>query len=387
MKTIVISRQKFLVQQELAGAFRALPDARVVELSVPNLPSADTARKACAALSGHDLSLFVTLNDWGLDSSGVMAEYLEKRGAVHMNWYVDDPAYAGIMYGINHVPKKNRLDVVSDRGYAGPLAKRGFRPFFLPLATDPSIFFPQQGIAPVRDLCFVGNSYLEATYKSIEGLDEFFTGLAPFIHGLVKNCLDNADIAIEKAVEEELGRRALPQGLNRQKAVYLVKHFAGYLHRKKLVLDCAAAYPDFMVFGDAGWGIDLPIGRVSGAVGYYKNLSETYQQTKISVDINRIVVRDGFTQRVFDCLAAGGFVITSYKKVVEEFFKTSGPGQEIVMFSNEKELRDKIDYFLAHDGERKEIAARGREQILAEHTYKNRVDEIIKIVGREFGKL
>jgi spore maturation protein CgeB len=386
MKTIVVSRQKFLIQQELVTALKSLPGIQVAVCELPHHPSEEIARKACVALDGYDLSLFITLNGWGLDSAGIMAGYLEKRGAIHVNWYVDDPVYTEVMHGILAAPKKNRIDFVSDRGYVESLIRRGFKAFFLPLATDPSIFSPKENLPVQPDLCFVGNSYLEATYKSIEGFDEFFAELAPFIQGLVQRCRKEGGLDLDMMVESELSHRTIPPDLSRSKAVYLVKHFAGYLFRKKLVLDCSASYPGFMVFGDAGWGIDLPMNRFSTTVKYYTNLSETYQQTKISLDINRLVIRDGFTQRVFDCLAAGGFVITSSKKVVEDFFVTSGPLQEIAMFANEKDLQDKIDYFLAHDTERRDIAARGRKKVLAEHTYKNRVDEIMRVVGREFEK-
>jgi len=134
------------------------------------------------------------------------------------------------------------------------------------------------------------------------------------------------------------------------------------------------------------WLMDLPKEKVSTEVGYYINLSQTYRETKINIDVNRIVIRDGLTQRVFDCLASGSFVITNSKPIVRELFETAGKKEEVVMFDNEEHLRELIDYYSVHDAERLAIVARGRKRVLAQHTYDHRVAEIFRVVATEIGK-
>jgi spore maturation protein CgeB len=393
--SVAISHQKYLVQRELVDAFRAVPGVRVVVVDMPMLLPAQSVPEFCAALEKNDCRIFVTLNDWGLDKEGAVRAFLEKRGIVHVNWYVDDPFFSEIMFGVSQSPSANRIDFVSDRGYVEPLTKRGFKARFLPLATDPAIFFPrgiERGNArgpaeKINDLCFVGNSYIEGTYKFIKGFEGYFEKLNPGIMNLCSRYSQDSAFDLDSEVEKIVSKEALPQGLGAQKAAYLVKHFIGYLHRKRLVLSLSKSYPGFMVYGDAGWGIDLAPERMSTKVKYYTNLSESYEHTKITADINRVVIRDGFTQRVFDCLAAGGFVLTSYKKVVGEFFETAGPAQELGVFVNEADLREKIDYFLGHDAERKAIASRGRSKVLAKHTYGHRVAEIFAEIRKALGAI
>jgi spore maturation protein CgeB len=387
MMTIVVSNQNSLVQREIIAAIKAVPGVRVVVLSVDTYLPQELSGKVCSTLEEQNCRVFFTLNDWGLDATGMVAEFLRKKNILHINWYVDDPFYGQIMFGFNHAAGLNRLDFVSDRGYVAALAGQGRKAFFLPLAVDPSIFFPRDTVAIDRDICFVGNSYIRDTYDSIKGHETFFEDMTPFIHGLLGRYTATPGYDMDADIRRELSARGVPAGLSLEKAIYLVKHFAGYLYRKKLVLSLSKTYKGFMVYGDEFWSMDIAPDRMCTSVKYYTNLSETYQRTKVTVDINRLVIRDGFTQRVFDCLAAGGFVITSRKKVVEEFFVTGGPSQELAVFFDEKDLRSKIDYFLAHDEKRKAVAARGRQKVLAEHTYHNRIAEIFSVLQKEIGKI
>jgi spore maturation protein CgeB len=52
----------------------------------------------------------------------------------------------------------------------------------------------------------------------------------------------------------------------------------------------------------------------------------------------------------------------------------------VATFASPSELRDRIDYFLAHPDERAAVAAAGRRRALAEHTYKARMGELLEEV-------
>jgi spore maturation protein CgeB len=132
--------------------------------------------------------------------------------------------------------------------------------------------------------------------------------------------------------------------------------------------------------------MDLPREKVSTEVGYYLNLCRTYRETKVNIDINRIVIREGLTQRVFDCLASGSFVVTNSKPIVRELFETAGMHEEVVMFDNEEHLRELIDFYTVHDTERLAIVERGRRRVLAQHTYDHRIAEIFRVASGEIGK-
>jgi spore maturation protein CgeB len=56
------------------------------------------------------------------------------------------------------------------------------------------------------------------------------------------------------------------------------------------------------------------------------------------------------------------------------------PGREIATFSSVSDLKDKIAYYLEHPEERQDIARRGRERALREHTYEKRLDEMLTTI-------
>ncbi len=57
-------------------------------------------------------------------------------------------------------------------------------------------------------------------------------------------------------------------------------------------------------------------------------------------------------------------------------------GREVEVFETAEEAADKAFYYLNHDAAARRIAAAGRRRVLAEHTYKTRVGQIIQGLKR-----
>ncbi|MDD5674493.1 MAG: glycosyltransferase [Chitinivibrionales bacterium] len=384
MITVAFLNQNYLVEQEVIKALRALPGVRLVVIDTAAYLNAEQARLTASVLAQQGCNLLFTINDNGMDLEGVLADFLERSAIAHVNWCVDDPFFLETIHNVPLVPRRNRLDFVSDRGTVAPLLQRGIKAFFLPLASDPDLFAP---IAPpppkTYGASFVGNSYVGGLEELIKDQVDFIEANIAFVNDCNKRYCTDIRFPLEAAANEYVGKLALKPPLSRQRAAFLIKHYVGYLYRKKMVLALTKRFPAFMVVGDQGWEGAVAPRQLLRDVRYYSGLNETYQKTAVNVDINRVVIRDGFTQRVFDCLAAGGFVITSPKPIVAEFFETAGPAQEIAVFDNEESLVEGIEYFLKHDTERTAIATRGRKKVLAEHTYNHRLQTLFKIVQKE----
>jgi len=344
------------------------------------------AEQACHTLAENKCSLIFTINDWGLDFEDIISHYIAKNAMIHVNWCVDDPFFMEIIHGHTIHATPNRIDFVSNRAYIEPLRKRGMDAHFLALASDTSLFYPLQGPSRYeRSLCFVGNSYRQQLDELFAEHEAFMESLVDFLSELLKRYESDARLDITAEVAKKMALIQLPLSLPLRKAVFLVKHFISFLFRKRIVCSLAQSYDDFMVFGDQWWLVDLPREKISMAVGYYINLNETYQRTKINIDINRVVITEGLTQRVFDCAASGSFVITSNKPIIDEFFITAGKKQEAVVFDNEHHLKELIDYFLIHEDERCAITQRARMRVLNEHTYNNRVRSIFRVLSQRMG--
>jgi spore maturation protein CgeB len=74
--------------------------------------------------------------------------------------------------------------------------------------------------------------------------------------------------------------------------------------------------------------------------------------------------------RVFEALACGAFVITDRQKDVMALFRD---GEHLVSFADDEDLRRKVETYLGCSNERERIAQNGRAEVLARHTYRERL--------------
>ena len=78
------------------------------------------------------------------------------------------------------------------------------------------------------------------------------------------------------------------------------------------------------------------------------------------------------SNRLFDALACGTFVISDKIPSADTLFEGS-----IVTYDGVDDLKEKIDYYLAHEDERVKIAEKGKRIVLENHTFDDRVCEIL----------
>ncbi|MDE6845227.1 MAG: glycosyltransferase [Lachnospiraceae bacterium] len=120
--------------------------------------------------------------------------------------------------------------------------------------------------------------------------------------------------------------------------------------------------------------------KIGPPVEYGKATALVYAGSKINLNISLKGIEGGTPQRIMDIMGAGGFVLTSYCAETAELFKED---QEIVMFRTPEELVEKVDYYLAHESEREEIAQRGYEKVMKCYTYENKLSELIAWIMKE----
>ena len=359
---------------------------RIIEVAIGSHPDEQAEKMLIEILEHENARILFSINEWGLDSKGILAAYLLRTGIVHVNWFVDDPFFEELMQVKKFHPSPLRLDFVSDKGYLEQMSERNYNAFYLPLGTDPSLFYPIPEKEKLFDIVFVGNSYRKMTEKYLRIIEESFDDLLPVLNGVVELYRNNVEYDIEQHIREKLSTRKLPPTTGFDKMVFIAKQVACYLQRKQLILALAQKYPQMIVFGEEGWLQDLPPERVRRAT-YYDGLPDVYRSARIVIDINRVVIRNGFTQRIFDALSCSSFVITSSKPVVYETFAISGSDQEVAAFSNYSNLVQQIDYYLANNRQREAVAERGFRKVRSAHTYDHRAAQILSTVSTYLGKI
>lgn len=372
-----------MVQREIIEALRRVPGVVMTTLDIASHPTADQAAAAVSILRGRRCQMVVTVNEWGMDADGVMHEQFDSSKMIHVNWCVDDPFYEEIFMRKKFRPARLRIDFVSDRDYLIPMQNAGYNAHFLPLATDCNVFSPSKKPFE-RDCAFVGNSYLAQIDEFTKGAEPFLDSITPFLADCLKRYLSDSSTDIAEELSACLPGVILQHGIQAPKAAFIAKHVAGYLFRKQIVAALIRKVPSFTLYGDKGWE-RLFAGCSPEIIPYGEALRDIYTTTKINIDINRVVIRNGFTQRAFDTLACGSFVITSDKPIVGEFFNIEGPHREIVTFSSPDELVDKVRYYISHETERITIARNGMRRVTENHTYNNRMAELFRVLSMETG--
>ena len=79
--------------------------------------------------------------------------------------------------------------------------------------------------------------------------------------------------------------------------------------------------------------------------------------------------------RVFEVPGNGGFLLTENADGIEQYYV---PDREIVIFKGVDECAEKINYYLNNQAERNLIALAGYERTKKDHTYDQRLAEVIK---------
>ncbi len=108
-------------------------------------------------------------------------------------------------------------------------------------------------------------------------------------------------------------------------------------------------------------------------------LFKIYNRSRININISLHCIESGLSQRIYDVMASGGFMVSNYQEEIEEQFEI---GEEIIIYHNEKELYDQVCYYLSHEDERKKVALKGQEKVFREHSYENRIYRIMSIVNK-----
>lgn len=107
---------------------------------------------------------------------------------------------------------------------------------------------------------------------------------------------------------------------------------------------------------------------------YYlqREIPEVYSRAKIVVNIP---VGDDLNFRFFEALSCGALLLTRrLANGQEELFKE---GVHYAAFESEAELLAKVEFYLHHEAERRQIATAGHEEVLRRHTLVLRLEQML----------
>jgi spore maturation protein CgeB len=147
--------------------------------------------------------------------------------------------------------------------------------------------------------------------------------------------------------------------------------FVGAAHgdRKATVAALGRAGIDVACFGH-GW----PGGSVS-----MNEIPEIMRQSVISLNFSNSRGENQIKARVFEVPGAGGFLLTEQARGLAKFYR---PGVDVAVFRDTGDLIGQIRNFLSSPEERDSIALSGHERTRREHTYEQRMAEVVAFALR-----
>lgn len=83
--------------------------------------------------------------------------------------------------------------------------------------------------------------------------------------------------------------------------------------------------------------------------------------------------------RLYEATGVGTLLITDWQENLHKIFE---PGKEVVAYRTPEECAELIQYYLEHDDEREAIVCAGQARTLREHTYYQRMQELVNILER-----
>lgn len=111
------------------------------------------------------------------------------------------------------------------------------------------------------------------------------------------------------------------------------------------------------------WGLDM-----------YRALARSKITLNRHIDVAE---NNANNMRLFEATGVGTMLITDYKDNLAELFQI---GKEVVAYSSAQEAAELINYYLNNPQEAQAIAEAGQARTLRDHTYKQRMEELVPIL-------
>ncbi len=151
--------------------------------------------------------------------------------------------------------------------------------------------------------------------------------------------------------------------------------------QRRLAVLSAPPLSSLKIYGDVEWathGGPLSTAYAGLPLLYGYDLASEYFHSRVNINVLHDQCRDSTNSRVYDVLAAGGFLLTEHRPCLEREFDV---GKHLVTFSTPEEACELAKHYLAHPAEREAIARAGQRHVLDRHRMVDRCRTLLDVVG------
>lgn len=318
-----------------------------------------------ATWCGASPELAISVNFRGLDAQGRIFELCRALKLPLAIWLVDNPW--NLLSGITLPWWKEANLFVTDPGFIPELKEYGASSLsYLPLAAADHMLTYQRADESLQKPVFVGRS----AFPQQNG---FFAGikLNPELQSLAVEALTADKILPDFHWWQERLKTVLWPGKAARVPAFGADYFSA-LRRARWI--GYGLKNGLEIIGDPGWRNFLPQAKISPPVDYYGPLPRIYANAEITLNVTSLLLPHSLSQRHFDVWAAGGFLFSDSTTGLDLF------PEDLTRFSilnKPDDFSAKLEWLRANPRQKNDLCQEWRRLISADHTYLNRVNEIL----------
>ena len=310
----------------------------------------------------------------------LISNVCKREGLPYISWIYDSPYV--MLYSYTAINPCNAIHVF-DRALCREFNAAGIKTVhYLPMAANTNRLDALGSPASAYDISFVGSLYTESHnfFDRMENLSPYAKG---YLEGLMQaqmnvqgcNFIQESLSPIMEELYRALPMDPNPDGVETREylyAQYVINRKLTGLERLRLLTGITQKYTlDLFTLDPA---FSLPNLRNHGTADYYSEMPLVFKKSRINLNISLRSIKSGIPLRAFDIMGSGGFLLSNYQ---EDFLENFTPGVDFEYYESERDLLQKIEYYLTHEEERLAIAKNGHDQVAAAHTYRDRVRELL----------
>ena len=133
-----------------------------------------------------------------------------------------------------------------------------------------------------------------------------------------------------------------------------------------------------------GYGIERlpsssPIHKAYKGEAWGMDMYRRRHQSRIVVSMHIPEVAGEYANimTLYEATGVGSMLLIDRRQDLDQLFS---PGKEVVDYRDAQECAELVTHFLDHEDQRNAIATAGQRRTLAEHTYKNRMSELVELI-------
>ncbi len=385
-RILLITSSYFLIGEVVTACKREEIPYHLLQLKEQEVGQEEFVKQFLKSVLEFRPDFVLTINHLGLDREGVLMQLLERLELPLASWFVDNPHLVLSLYDRLVSPWATLF--TWDEDNISSLKALGFEHvFYLPLAADCFRFSPEKTCAKSLQarISFVGNSMrgkVAGRLRATRPHGCLFSRYKELANGFMQA----DDVSVREYFTQFADVQAAFDSLENMERQLAYETLITWQATLEYRLSCVKGILPLkpLIVGDRGWKRLLgdENWRYHAELNYYDDLPHFYRGSVVNFNCTSMQMKGAVNQRVFDVPASGSFLLTDYRRQLEDLFE---PDKEVICFRSPQEACELADFYLHHDGARQKIVDAALKRVRSTHRYGQRLQKICQTMRQIYG--